>query len=100
MFKEKIINFINGFWEIIESFLSGFWRILDAGRLVRRTAYFSVLFLTFHAYFWSIHFIVANIGKIPGSDIALITGSILGPINLLQGLVYRFYETGKAVDNK
>ena len=99
MFKEKLINFINGSWEVVETLLSGFWRILDASRMVRRIAYFSVLFLTFHAYFWTIHFIADNIGKVPGSDIALIVGAIMVPINALQGIVYKLYENGK-ISNK
>ena len=80
------------FWAIIHAFLDGLWQAMDKGHVVRRTAIFFTLWLTYHAGVL-IHTIAT--GDMSGSDKAMVIGAIATPMAGLQAAMIGFYNSGR-----
>jgi hypothetical protein len=71
------------------SVLDKFWLQLEKGQIVRRIAFFGMMWLTYYSYMWVFDY-VGSIEVIT-SNHSMIIGAILGPISALQGAIIKFY---------
>lgn len=69
--------------------LDRFWKTIDDGQVVRRIAFFGMMYLTYVSYSWAMAYI-SSITQIT-VDHGLVIGAVLGPISGLQGAVIKFY---------
>jgi hypothetical protein len=73
----------------ITGFLNGFWEQLQKGQVVRRIAFFWMIWMTTKIYFWSLDYI-SNIETVT-TEHGMLLAAILTPITALQGAVIKFY---------
>lgn len=66
-----------------------FWDWLDKRAIVRRIAFFLVLYMTWDAFYWTIHF--ADTSTKPGTEIGVIIAAVWAPLTALQAAVFALY---------
>lgn len=71
------------------SWLDSFWKHIDDGQVVRRIAFFGMMWLTYEVSIWVMAY-VETIDKV-GMEHAAVIGAVLGPISALQAAVIKFY---------
>lgn len=69
--------------------LDGFWLQLEKGQVVRRLAFFGMMWMTYVTYMWAMGYIDGI--ETLSADHALLIGAILGPVSALQGAIIKFY---------
>jgi len=70
-------------------FMEALWKQIDDGQIVRRIAFFGMMWLTYTSYKWVMAY-VETIDQV-GVEHAAIIGAVLGPISGLQGAIIKFY---------
>lgn len=73
----------------ISNTLDAFWKHIDDGQVVRRIAFFAMMWLTYTSYKWVMAY-VETIDTV-GIEHAAIIGAVLGPISGLQAAIIKFY---------
>lgn len=93
-YQEAVKN-INGVWSVINAAFDGVWDFLQRGRVMRRSAFVLMWFLTFEAY----HFCY-TVAEQSNWDAATIgaTFGILTPVSGLQAAVMKFYNDARTTD--
>ena len=71
------------------SWLDTFWLHLEKGQVVRRIAFFGMLWMSYEAIMWSMEY-VSTIGDVTTAN-AMIIGAVLTPITALQAAIIKFY---------
>lgn len=71
------------------SLLDKFWVQLEKGQVVRRIAFFGMMYLTWITYQWVFAYI-SSLG-LGGLEGGILVGAILGPVSALQAAVIKFY---------
>ena len=69
--------------------LDSFWEQLEKGQVVRRIAFFGMMWLTYETYMWVMMY-VDNIDVLQ-SEHSMLIAAVLGPISALQGAIIKFY---------
>lgn len=75
--------------KIISDTLNGFWEQIHKGQIIRRIAFFWMMWMTTEAYFWATEYI-SSIDTV-NTEHSLLVAAILTPITALQGAVIKFY---------
>ena len=73
--------------------LNKFMDFVDSRAIVRRIAFFVMLWITVKASFWTIEF--AWYSSRPGMEIAAIIAAVWTPLSGLQAAVFAFYDKGR-----
>lgn len=73
--------------------LSVIMDFIDTHAIVRRIAFFVMLWITVKTSFWTLDF-AWNSGR-PGMDVAAILAAIWAPLSALQGAMFKFYDSGR-----
>ena len=73
--------------------LGRFWDFVDERQIVRRIMTLGTFAATIQVVWWAMEF-STNSNKV-GSDIALIIGSVMIPINAIQGYMFSSYNNSK-----
>jgi hypothetical protein len=95
----KLHEVIDEGWEAIHSVLRGIWTAVDEGQVVRRAAFFTMLYMTVHSYLWIVNFISMHSDK-PSLELAAIAAAVLTPINALQGFIFKVYSSTRTEEKK
>jgi len=75
-------------------YLSEFWDFVDNRRIVRRSAFYVMLYITIRTAFWTWEF-AAHAGNHTDVGIAAIIAAVWGPITVMQTAVFAFYNSGR-----
>lgn len=70
-------------------------RLIDEHMLIRRVMTLGTFFMTIWVIWWAMEF--ASSSPRTGSDVALIIGAIMVPLNTLMGYLFAAYNSGRAV---
>lgn len=73
---------------------SRFWDLVDNRLLIRRIMTLGTFAMTMWVIWWAMEF--ASTSPRPGSDVAMIIGAIMVPVNALQGYLFGAYSTGRS----
>jgi hypothetical protein len=94
-FYEKMSNHIKGMWMVVNSLFSGIWVFLHDGKIIRRTAFVGMWYVTFEAYHFCYRAAAAS-----GWDAAAIAAcfGILTPVSVLQAAIMKFYNDARNAD--
>ncbi len=86
---------VNGLWGVINAALDGLWVALSQGKIVRRTAFFYMIYLTHISYTFCFEAAEAS-----GWDPITIAAcfAILTPVSALQGAALKFYNDQRRLD--
>lgn len=82
--------------ETVKKWFTDMFDFIDDRFIVRRFAFFWVMYLTYKILMWSLGYVEANPNK-PGLEMAAILGAVWGPMSILQGAVFKFYDDGRNV---
>ena len=74
--------------------MTRFWRVIDERMLIRRLMTLGTFAMTMWAIWWSMEF--ASTSPRSGSDVAMIIGAIMVPLNTLMGYLFAAYNQGRA----
>ncbi len=91
---EKVSYHIAGVWNVINSLFAGLWDFMDKGVIIRRIAFFAMLYLTYESF--SFCFKAAEAAKWDAATIGALFG-ILTPVSVLQAAVFKFYGDSRHV---
>lgn len=69
--------------------LDDFWLQIEKGQVVRRIAFFGMLWLSYETIMWSMGY-VSSIEEVTTAH-AMIIGAVLTPITALQAAIIKFY---------
>lgn len=75
------------------TFLNSVMDFIDERAIVRRLAFFWMLWMTGNAFYWTIEF--AWTSSRPGMEIAAILAAVWTPLTALQAAVFAFYDKGR-----
>src|SRR5512139_4320892 len=75
-------------------YVSQFWDFVDSRAVVRRIMTLGTFAMTVWVIQWAMVF--ASGSPRPGSDVALILGAIMVPLNALQGFLFAHYSKGRS----
>jgi hypothetical protein len=73
--------------------MSAFWDWIDNRLVIRRLMTIGTFIMTMWVIGWSMSF--ASTSPRAGSDVALIIGAILAPVNALLGYLFGAYSRGR-----
>lgn len=73
-----------------------FYEQLHKSMIVRRVAFFFMLWMTYKSYQWAFDFVATR--EVIDANTALIVAAILTPISTLQGAILKFYAQYKYKD--
>jgi hypothetical protein len=74
--------------------LTDFWNFVDSRAIVRRVMTLGTFVMTVWVIRWAMDF--ASTSPRTGSDVALILGAIMVPLNALQGFLFAHYSKGRS----
>lgn len=66
---------------------------VDKHHVVRRIAFFVLLFMTWESFQWAMHF--AETTTKDGAEVGLIIAAVTGPVALLQKSVIELYNSSR-----
>lgn len=91
----KIGSHVSGMWFVVTRLFQGIWDLLHEGKMVRRTAFVLMWWITFESY----HFCY-RAAEASGWDAATIGAcfGILTPVSALQGAIMKFYNDSRKSD--
>lgn len=73
--------------------LNAFMDFVDSRAVIRRIAFFVMLWITIKTSLWTIEF--AWYSSRPGLEIAAIIAAVWTPLSALQGSIFAFYDKGR-----
>lgn len=74
--------------------IANFWRVIDERMLIRRLMTLGTFAMTMWVIWWAMEF--AESSTRSGSDVAMIIGAIMVPLNTLMGYLFAAYNQGRA----
>lgn len=78
----------------LKTALDGLMDFIDSRAIVRRIAFFVMLWITIKTSFWTVEF--AWYSSRPGMEIAAIIAAVWTPLSGLQAAVFAFYDRGRS----
>ena len=90
--KDGVLNGIDFIWEVIYRSLYGLLRVLNDGYVIRRVAFFWMIWLTTKAFMWAMD--LSNVSGVTW-DHGILIGAVLTPLSLLHAAIFKFYGEGK-----
>jgi hypothetical protein len=73
--------------------MKAFMDFIDDRHVVRRVAFFVMLYMTYESFTWAMHF--AETTEKQGAEVGLIIAAVTGPIALLQKAIVELYNEGR-----
>lgn len=73
--------------------VSALFDFIDRRQIVRRTAFFVLLYMTWESFQWAMHF--AETTDKAGAEVGLIVAAVTGPVALLQRSVIDLYNQSR-----
>lgn len=83
---------IDFFWDVVYRSCHGVFRLLNDGYLVRRFAFFWMIWLTTKTFMWAMD--LSNVSGVSW-DHGVLIGAVLTPLSLLHAAIFKFYGEGK-----
>ncbi len=74
--------------------IANFWRVIDERMLIRRLMTLGTFAMTMWVIWWAMGFAASSPRS--GSDVAMIIGAIMVPLNTLMGYLFAAYNQGRA----
>lgn len=93
--KQRILNYIDSFFDIITTILFRLFKIIDKGHLSRRVAVWAGIILTIQVAYWCMAFVMHPPVGYTGTEVATIIATIMTPLSLLTGALMKFSEQYK-----
>ena len=78
--------------------IANFWRVIDERMLIRRLMTLGTFAMTMWVIWWAMEF--ASTSPRNGSDVAMIIGAIMVPVNALQGYLFGAYAKGREAETQ
>lgn len=70
--------------------LDDFWLQIEKGQVVRRIAFFGMMWMSYETIMWSMAYVSAIQGDVSTAH-AMLIGAVLTPITALQAAIIKFY---------
>ena len=91
--KAGVFGSIDFVWDAAYRNFHGLFRILNDGYIVRRVAFFWMIWLTTKAFMWAMS--LAEVQKDVSWDHGVLIGAVLTPLSLLHAAIFKFYGETK-----
>jgi len=75
----------------LQSFMTAFWDWLDNRAIIRRVAFFLVMWMLFETLQWTLNF--ATTSPRSGGEVAAIIAAVWAPLTALQAAVFALYSS-------
>lgn len=90
----RAIAAIAAAWQILLALVGPVFDLIDQRRLMRRGAFLWVLAITGKVTAWTLAF--ASDPAVDAASKAAIIAAVWGPLAILQGAIFKFYDDGRA----
>ena len=90
-----ILRSIDFTWAAVYRNFHGLFRILNDGYIIRRIAFFWMIWLTTKAFLWAMS--LAEVQKDVSWDHGVLIGAVLTPLSLLHAAIFKFYGETKPI---
>ena len=88
----RVLAGIDFSWEVAYRSLYGLFKVLNDGYVIRRIAFFWMIWLTTKAFMWAMA--LSNVDGVTW-DHGILIGAVLTPLSLLHAAIFKFYGEGK-----
>ena len=79
--------------DLLNNWFTRWWDFIDSRQIVRRIAFFALLWMTLEAFFWAMRFIETTTKS--GAEVGLMVAAVTVPIGYLQKAIVELYNEAR-----
>ncbi len=79
--------------ELLNNWFTRWWDFIDSRQIVRRIAFFTLLWMTIESFFWAMRFIETTTKS--GAEVGLMVAAVTVPIGYLQKAIVELYNEAR-----